>query len=82
METAIRKFVERRRVSDEFIARGLASRDEAQRTRDYVSVEQVMAKLRAKTDATRDRQAEHVKAVEATKTIAASNANDAQSRQR
>ena len=47
IETAVREAVERRRTRAEFIARGLASRDEAQRTGIYFSAESVHAELRA-----------------------------------
>ena len=46
IETAVREAVERRRTRAEFIARGLASRDEAQRTGIYFSAEAVHTELR------------------------------------
>jgi predicted transcriptional regulator len=46
IETAVRETVERRRTRAEFIARGLASRDEARRTGVYFSAESVHAELR------------------------------------
>ena len=38
---AVRKGIERRRLRDELVARGPASRDEARRTGDYFSADQV-----------------------------------------
>lgn len=46
IETAVRETVERRRTRAEFIARGLASRDEARRTGVYFSAPSVHAELR------------------------------------
>jgi hypothetical protein len=46
IETAVRETVERRRTRAEFIARGLASRDEAQRTGVYFSAQSVHDELR------------------------------------
>jgi hypothetical protein len=46
IETAVREAVERRRTRAEFIARGLASRDEAQRTGVYFSAQSVHDELR------------------------------------
>jgi len=46
IETAVRETVERRRTRAEFIARGLASRDEALRTGVYFSADSVHAELR------------------------------------
>jgi len=45
VEQSIRTNIERRQVQAEFIARGLASRDEARRTGEYFSVEEVMRGL-------------------------------------
>lgn len=45
VEQAIRDSVERRRHQREFIARGLASRDEAKRTGVYVKSDAVIARL-------------------------------------
>jgi plasmid stabilization system protein ParE len=47
----VRASVERRRMQAEFIARGLRSRDEAQRTGDYVDADTVLDKLQRKLDA-------------------------------
>lgn len=46
MEQSLRDEVNRRRTQAEFIARGLASRDEAQRTGVYYTVDEVMGSLR------------------------------------
>jgi predicted transcriptional regulator len=45
IETSVREMVERRRIRTEFIARGLASRDESQRTGVYYSVNDVRVML-------------------------------------
>jgi len=45
VEQSIRTNIERRQVQAEFIARGLATRDEARRTGEYFSVEEVMRGL-------------------------------------
>jgi 4'-phosphopantetheinyl transferase EntD len=47
IETAVRETVERRRMRAEFIARGLAARDEARRTGVYHSAQAVHGELRA-----------------------------------
>ena len=47
MEQSLRDEVNRRRMQAEFIARGLASRDEARRTGKYFSTDAVHAELRA-----------------------------------
>lgn len=46
MEQSLRDEVNRRRLQAEFIARGLAARDEARRTGVYYSVDEVMGSLR------------------------------------
>lgn len=46
IEACVRETIERRRVRAEFIARGLASRDDAKRTGIYYSVDEVHAHLR------------------------------------
>ena len=46
MEQSLRDEVNRRRTQAEFIARGLAARDEAKRTGVYYSVDEVMGSLR------------------------------------
>jgi predicted transcriptional regulator len=45
VEQSIREGVERRRARQAFLARGLAARDEAQRTGEYYPAEQVHAEL-------------------------------------
>ena len=56
METSLKNFIAQRRAQDDFIARGLLARDEAKRTGDYVSVDEVMGKLRAMTAAAKEKQ--------------------------
>ncbi|MGH8085651.1 MAG: YlcI/YnfO family protein [Lysobacter sp.] len=46
VETSVRKQIESRRLHKEFIARGLASRDEARRTGVYYDADTVHAELR------------------------------------
>jgi Arc/MetJ-type ribon-helix-helix transcriptional regulator len=55
VEASVRATVQRRRVQAEFIARGLRSRDEAQRTGDYVDADVVIEQLQRKLDAARTR---------------------------
>lgn len=57
VEASVRASVERRRFQAEFIARGLRSRDEAQRRGDYVDADDVVAELQRKLDAARARLA-------------------------
>lgn len=45
VEQSIQANIERRRAQGEFIARGLASRDKARRTGDYVSSDDVVDRL-------------------------------------
>lgn len=45
MEQTLREGVNRRRMQAEFIARGLASREDAKRTGVYYTVEEVMGSL-------------------------------------
>ncbi len=45
VELSLRANIERRRTQSEFIARGLASRDEARRTGEYVPAEDVLHEL-------------------------------------
>lgn len=47
VEGALRKQIESRRVHNEFIARGLAAREEAQRTGAYYTKEESLAALDA-----------------------------------
>jgi predicted transcriptional regulator len=48
IEASVRETIERRRVRAEFIARGLASREESKRTGVYYSIEDVRAMLNQK----------------------------------
>ena len=48
VEDSLRRNVEFRRVQQEFIARGLASRDAAKLSGEYVSAKKVLSKLSAK----------------------------------
>lgn len=45
IETSVRETIRRRRVQDEFIARGLRSREDAERTGIYRSAESVHSEL-------------------------------------
>ena len=45
MEQALRTSIQSRRVQQEFIARGLISRDEAKRTSEYFSAEDVLTEM-------------------------------------
>jgi hypothetical protein len=51
LEQSIRVKVARRQHCSEFIAQGLASRDEAERNANYVSADRVIANLTARLDA-------------------------------
>ena len=55
IETAMRETIHRRRVQDEFVARGLRARDEASRTGIYHASSEVHAELQARLDARRKR---------------------------
>jgi Arc/MetJ-type ribon-helix-helix transcriptional regulator len=55
VEASVRATVQRRRVQAEFIARGLRSRDDAQRTGDYVDADVVIEQLQRKLHAARTR---------------------------
>lgn len=50
IEASVRETIERRRTRAEFIARGLASREEARRTGVYIPAEQVHAELKQMLD--------------------------------
>ena len=50
VEESLRRNVERRQAQQEFLARGLASRDAAKRSGKYVAADLVLAKLAAKID--------------------------------
>ena len=45
IEASVRETIERRRTRAEFMARGMASRDEAKRTGGYFAADQVHAEL-------------------------------------
>ena len=45
VEESLKANIERRKYQQDFIARGLASRDEAKRTGEYYSAESVLAEL-------------------------------------
>jgi len=45
IEQSLRANIDRRRIQQEFVARGLASRDEARRTGEYYDADSVLAEL-------------------------------------
>lgn len=53
IETSVRETIQRRRAQDEFIARGLRSRDDALRTGIYHPAESVHSELQRRLDARR-----------------------------
>lgn len=53
VETSVRETIQRRRVQDEFIGRGLRSRDDAERTGTYHSAKAVHSELQLRLDARR-----------------------------
>ena len=53
IETSMRETIQRRRVQEEFIARGLRSRKDAEGTGVYHSAESVHAELQQRLDARR-----------------------------
>lgn len=53
VEDAVKKQVQYRKTQAEFIARGLASRDEARRTGEYYDADEVHDELRAMLEAKR-----------------------------
>ena len=53
IETSVRETIQRRRVQEEFIARGLRARDDAARTGSYHAAEAVHAELQQRLDARR-----------------------------
>jgi hypothetical protein len=57
VEASIREKVERRLVHEEFISRGLRSRDRARQTGDCVDADVVLANLQRKLDAVRQQVA-------------------------
>jgi len=57
VELSLREGIQRRRLQSEFIARGLASRDEATRSGEYHSAESVLAELDDMLEAAEARRA-------------------------
>lgn len=55
VEQAIRENILRRQHHSEFVARGLASRDDAKRSGDYISAEEVLSRLSKRLDAAKVR---------------------------
>lgn len=53
IETAMRETIQRRRVQDEFLRRGLESRDDAQKTGVYHAAKAVHEELQQRLDARR-----------------------------
>ncbi len=53
IETSVRETIQRRRIQEEFVARGLRSRADAQQTGKYHSAESVHAELQRHLDARR-----------------------------
>ena len=53
IETSMRETIQRRRVQEEFIARGLRSRKDAERTGVYHSAESVHSELQRRLDTRR-----------------------------
>ncbi|QBQ98927.1 YlcI/YnfO family protein [Paraburkholderia pallida] len=53
MEAALREGIARRRLQREFVARGLASRDQAHRDNEYFDADDVHAELENMLDAAR-----------------------------
>jgi hypothetical protein len=53
IETSVRETIQRRRVEEEFIARGLRARDEAKRTGVHHSAASVHSELQQRLDARR-----------------------------
>jgi len=56
MEVALREGVARRRLQREFVARGLASREEARRNNEYFDADDVHAELERMLNAARKAQ--------------------------
>lgn len=57
VEQSIREGIERRRNQSEFISRGIASRDAARRTGDYVPASEMLEKLERRLDTLRTTRA-------------------------
>lgn len=55
IEQAVRSQVELRKANEAFLTRGLASRDRARQTGNYVDADVVLGKLHAKLDAAKTR---------------------------
>jgi hypothetical protein len=53
IETSVRETIQRRRVQEEFIARGLRARDDAARTGSYHAADAVHSELQQRLDARR-----------------------------
>ena len=53
IETSVREVIQRRRVQEEFIARGLGSREDAHRSGSYHSAGSVHSELQRRLDARR-----------------------------
>jgi len=56
LEASLRDEIRRRQLQAEFIARGLAARDEAKRTGIYASADEVMGSLRGLLKNAKDRK--------------------------
>lgn len=55
IETAIRETIHRRRMQDEFLARGLRASEDARRSGNYHAADDVHAELQRRLDARRKR---------------------------
>lgn len=55
VEQAIRENILRRQHHSEFVARGLASRDDAKRSGNYISAEEMLSRLSKRLDAAKAR---------------------------
>jgi predicted transcriptional regulator len=56
VEESLRREIEHRKMQNEFIARGLASRDAARASGQYVSKDEVMASLHARLKAAQSKE--------------------------
>ena len=56
VEQSVRAQIERRKLHDDFVARGLAARDQASRTGAYVSTQDVVKSLEARLAKARKRR--------------------------
>jgi hypothetical protein len=61
VESSIREKVSRRRVHDEFVARGMRSLEDARTTGEYVDADTVLANLERKMEGARARLAKKTK---------------------